>query len=54
MTIDLSSYTPKGDKENSDFFKEYLPRIYERRAAAGLTPSTNPHTPPTRRLSQRR
>lgn len=36
MTIDLSTYTPKGDKENSAFFTEYLPRIFERRAAAGL------------------
>ena len=34
--IDLATYTPKGDKENSAFFDEYLPRIYERRAASGI------------------
>ncbi|MEL7208293.1 MAG: hypothetical protein AAGK32_08710, partial [Actinomycetota bacterium] len=34
--IDLSTYEPKGDKKNSEFFEEYLPKIYERRAAAGL------------------
>lgn len=34
--IDLATYTPQGDKKNSDFFNEYLPKIYERRAAAGL------------------
>ena len=34
--IDLATYRPKGDKENSRFFEEYLPRIYERRAACGL------------------
>ena len=35
--IDLSTYTPEGDKENSTFFNEYLPRVYARRDAAGLT-----------------
>ncbi len=34
--IDLSTYRPMGDKKNSDFFEEYLPRIYERRAGCGL------------------
>jgi hypothetical protein len=34
--IDLADYTPLGDKKNSEFFDEYLPRIYERRAACGL------------------
>lgn len=34
--IDLATYQPKGDKENSPFFEEYLPRIYERRAASGV------------------
>jgi hypothetical protein len=34
--IDLATYTPQGDKENSDFFWEYLARIYERRASSGL------------------
>ena len=34
--IDLATYTTMGDKKNSDFFEEYLPRIYERRGASGL------------------
>jgi len=34
--IDLATYTPKGDKENSAFFGEYLPRIYERRTHTGV------------------
>ena len=34
--IDLATYTPMGDKKNSDFFEEYLPRVYERRAQSGL------------------
>lgn len=34
--IDLATYRPMGDKKNSDFFEEYLPKIYERRAASGL------------------
>ncbi len=33
---DLSTYTPMGDKKNSDFFEEYLPRIYDRRTTSGL------------------
>ncbi|MGB0101397.1 MAG: hypothetical protein WBP61_14060 [Nocardioides sp.] len=34
--IDLATYTTMGDKKNSDFFEEYLPRVYERRQQAGL------------------
>ena len=34
--MDLATYTPMGDKKNSDFFEEYLPRVYERRTASGL------------------
>jgi hypothetical protein len=34
--IDLKTYKSLGDKKNSDFFEEYLPRVYERRAASGL------------------
>jgi hypothetical protein len=34
--IDLKTYKSLGDKKNSDFFEEYLPRVYERRVAAGL------------------
>ncbi|WP_426571564.1 hypothetical protein [Aquihabitans sp. McL0605] len=34
--IDLSTYQPKGDKENSAFFWEYLPKIYQRRADSGI------------------
>lgn len=34
--MDLMNYTPMGDKENSDFFNEYLPKIYERRSESGL------------------
>src|SRR6188472_3794062 len=34
--MDLATYTPMGDKKNSDFFEEYLPRVYERRQKAGL------------------
>jgi hypothetical protein len=34
--IDLATYEPMGDKENSDFFNEYLGRVYERRMASGL------------------
>ena len=35
-TLDLATYTPMGDKKNSDFFEEYLPRVYERREQSGL------------------
>jgi hypothetical protein len=34
--IDLSTYQSLGDKKNSDFFQEFLPRVYERRVAVGL------------------
>ena len=34
--IDLATYTPMGDKKNSDFFEEYLPRVYDRRQKSGL------------------
>ena len=34
--IDLATYTPMGDKKNSDFFEEYLPRVYDRREQSGL------------------
>src|SRR5215204_3559876 len=34
--LDLATYIPMGDKKNSDFFEEYLPRVYERRAQSGL------------------
>ena len=34
--IDLDTYTPMGDKKNSEFFEEYLPRVYERRQKSGL------------------
>ncbi len=36
MTFDPKSYKPRGDKKNSDFFVEYLPRIYERRQSTGV------------------
>ncbi len=34
--IDLATCTPLGDKKNSEFFDDYLPRIYERRKTAGV------------------
>ncbi len=34
--MDLQNYTPVGDKENSPFFEEYLPKIYQRRQESGL------------------
>jgi hypothetical protein len=34
--IDLATYKPLGDKENTAFFDEYLPRIYSRRKESGL------------------
>jgi hypothetical protein len=34
--IDLATYTPMGDKKNSEFFEEFLPRIYQRRQESGL------------------
>lgn len=35
--INPFTYQPKGDKKNSDFFNEYLTKIYERRKTSGLT-----------------
>jgi hypothetical protein len=34
--MDLMNYAPLGDKKNSNFFEEYLPRIYQRRAGSGI------------------
>jgi len=34
--INLKTYQPKGDKKNSDYFYEFLPKIYERRKKSGL------------------
>jgi hypothetical protein len=34
--IDLTTYRPQGDKENTEFFDQFLPLVYERREAAGL------------------
>ena len=34
--MDLKSYKPMGDKENSDFFWEYLDKIYDRRQTSGV------------------
>ncbi len=34
--MDLATYAPMGDKKNSEFFEEYLPRVYERRLGSGL------------------
>ena len=34
--IDLSTYRPRGDKRNTPFFEEHLPRVYGRRASSGL------------------
>ena len=34
--IDLATYTPMGDKKNSEFFEEFLPRVYQRRQESGL------------------
>lgn len=36
MSIDLNTYTPRGDKKNSDFFNEFRIKIYDRRKSAGL------------------
>ncbi|WP_299639863.1 hypothetical protein [uncultured Ruegeria sp.] len=36
MSFDLMSYQPRGDKKNSDFFNEYLPKIYQRRTSSGV------------------
>ncbi|WP_281995296.1 hypothetical protein [Ruegeria faecimaris] len=42
MSFDLASYEPRGDKKNSDFFNEYLPKIYERRARSGVAQQVGP------------
>lgn len=34
--IDLATYQPKGDKDNTPFFQDNLPRVYERRSRSGL------------------
>ena len=34
--MDLDTYVLRGDKKNSGFFEEYLPRIYRRRAETGV------------------
>jgi hypothetical protein len=34
--LDLATYRPRGDKRNTPFFEEHLPRVYERRARTGL------------------
>ncbi|WP_421984190.1 hypothetical protein [Roseibium sp.] len=36
LPFDYSDYQPKGDKKNSEFFEEYLPKIYDRRAKTGV------------------
>jgi hypothetical protein len=35
--IDLATYEPRGDKQNSSFFEDNLPRVYERRSQSGLS-----------------
>ncbi|MEX0768336.1 MAG: hypothetical protein WD029_07685 [Microthrixaceae bacterium] len=34
--IDLATYVPMGDKQNSAFFEEYLPKVFQRRTESGL------------------
>jgi len=36
IIFDTKTYIPKGDKKNSDYFYEYLPKIYQRRSESGL------------------
>lgn len=36
MTIDLMTYEPRGDKQNSDFFETYRLKVFERRTSSGL------------------
>ena len=38
----LVSYRPKGDKRNTAFFEEFLPRVYARRASSGLEQVVGP------------
>lgn len=40
--IDLASYRPRGDKRNTAFFEEFLPRVYARRVASGLEQVVGP------------
>jgi hypothetical protein len=40
--IDLATYRPRGDKRNTAFFEEFLPRVYARRAASGLEQVVGP------------
>ena len=35
--IDLATFEPRGDKKNSSFFEDNLPRVYERCSQFGLT-----------------
>ncbi|MEP3276365.1 MAG: hypothetical protein ABJN26_10805 [Stappiaceae bacterium] len=35
MAFDYSEYEPRGDKKNSEFFEEYLGKIYQRRQQCG-------------------
>jgi len=35
--IDLATYEPRGDKQNSSFFEDNLLRVYERRSQSGLS-----------------
>ena len=37
MAIDVTTYEPKGDKKNSEYFDEYRGKIYERRIKSGLS-----------------
>ena len=34
--MDIKNYQPQGDKKNSDYFSEYLIKIYDRRTKSGL------------------
>lgn len=34
--LDLKTYRPQGDKRNTPFFEEVLPRVYERRRNSGI------------------
>lgn len=34
--IDLTTYQSLGDKKNSQFFEDFLPRVYERRSSSGI------------------
>jgi len=36
MTLDINNYEPLGDKKNSEYFHDYLARIYQRRESSGL------------------